>query len=132
MPRELFDPETPFEVVESELPGVDDPDPEVVYTVRSIDDRTYNGILDKHTPPARFNKQTHQKEEQPADMQAVYDDCVDYLLMDWRGVVSKGAPVACERANKLRLDNVVRTALFKVARLNRKAEQRADSFRAAS
>ena len=136
MPRELFDDDNaPFEIAETDLDGVDNPDAGVVYTIRSLSDETYETLEAKHRPPARYNPKTHQKEPQPMSREqneAMFSDCLDYLLVGWSGVLHKGQPAPCERALKNKLDGPTRLALFKAARLNRKVQARAESFRGAA
>lgn len=129
MPRELFDDDARIVVRETDLEDVTRPDPDVTYTIRHITEEKWRELQKRHTTYV-LNKQTGKRDPVVA-WDALSDDAVDYLLCEWTGIVSKGQPVPCERAFKLKLDGTVKAALFATARTNQtSAEDRSASFRA--
>jgi hypothetical protein len=128
MPRELFDDDARIVVKETDL-DLPKPDPDVTYTIRCISEEKWRDMQKGRTTYV-LNKQTGRREPN-VDWNALSDDAVDYLLLEWEGITAKGKPVPCERGYKLRLDGVVKAQLFELARTNQtSAEDRAHSFRA--
>jgi hypothetical protein len=132
MPRELHDDE-PFVLKETDIPEVINADPEVSYTVRPLSTAKFRELQKKNTKPV-VNKATRSMESD-VNGEGLTDDLIDYVIVDWTGIVSKGQPAECSRANKLRLDGQVKSGLIGVAGLNRIQAAPADterSFRPAS
>lgn len=113
------DPGKPFEVRDADLEGVEDTDPDTVYTLRPLTRDTILEIEAKHTK-RRPNRVTHQMED-VLDQRAALEDKLDYILLDWAGVVyESGEPVPCTRDAKLACINGARqVALFRLADVNR-------------
>lgn len=130
MPLQLLSEDTIFEVKDSDLVGVSDPCEDVSYKVRQLPQPVAREIAKKHTK-SRPNPQTHRMEERQ-DADGILDDAIDYILVDWAGVVmADGATAECSRTNKLSgLDATRKRALGEIAASNRSAgEGRAESFR---
>ena len=121
-----------LDVADSKLEGVDDGDPETVYTIRPLTQRIIDDIRARHTRSV-LNKVTHRKES-VTDDRAMAEDLLDYLLVSWSGVLFKASrePVPCTKDYKIQALAGTRVeALFKLAGINEveRAEVRAASFR---
>ena len=130
MPLQLFDPDERRDVVDADLPGVVDGDRETVYVIRPIGVDDHRAIVKRNTKQV-IDRASHQKVPM-TDYGAVNDDVLDFILVEWRGVLFRGEPVPCERVHKVKLDPVRRQALADVAGMNqiaRAPEVRAESFR---
>jgi hypothetical protein len=127
---ELLTEDDRITVLDTDLDGVTDPDSEAAYVLRPLTPEQSRKLRKQHTTFV-INKRTHTKDPQVND-DAFADDLIDYVLVDWSGMVSKGQPLPCERAYKLRLDFVRKAALLGLAggnRTERAQERRAESFR---
>jgi len=130
MPVQLLDSDERREVSDAALIGVTDGDPETVYVIRSIGIDEHRAIAKRHTTEI-LDRRSHQKVPE-TNYHAVVDDVLDFVLVDWRGILFRGQPVPCERAYKLKLDYVRKQALSDLAGMNqiqRAPEVRAESFR---
>lgn len=130
MPRSLHDEAATFEVKEADIPEVVNPDPDVTYTVRPLTTTKFRELQKKNTKPV-VNKATRAMEEQ-VNGENLADDLIDWVIAGWVGIVDRGQPAECSRANKLRLDGQVKQGLIGVAGLNRIEEapaKREESFR---
>lgn len=120
-----------IEVKDDELEGVEDGDPGTTYVVRPLTQRVIDEIRQRHTRQV-INKITHRKDA-VTDDRAMAEDLLDYLLMDWSGVLFKTTrqPVPCTKDYKVQALAGARVeALFKLAGVNEveRAEVRAASF----
>lgn len=130
MPRQLQTEDATFEVRESDLDEIADPDPEVVYVLRELTTRKWRELNKAHTT-RKPNKRTGRMED-VQDAEGFADALVDYVIADWRGIIDGGQPAPCTTANKMRLDGVVKSALVGRAGLTqivREPEQTEQSFR---
>lgn len=130
MPRQLHTEDATFEVAETEIADIPEPDPSVVYVLRELTTHKWRELKRQHTT-RRPNKQTRQMED-VLDDEGFSDALVDYVLVDWRGIVDRNGPADCTRENKLRLDGVIKSALVGHAGLTqivKEPEQQAQSFR---
>ena len=129
MPVELKDADDRIIVKDSEV--VQDGDPDTTYTLQPLFVETHREITRVHTEHV-LNKRTHQREPR-INWEAVADDLIDHVLVDWVGIVHKGQPLPCERVYKLKLDAARRDALLEKAGYNEvlksPQERRAESFR---
>ena len=117
------------EIKDSDL--VPDGDKETVYKIRHITIEKNREVVKRHTRKVP-NRRTHTQDS-VTDYEAVGDELLDYVLVDWSGVVSDGTPLPCTTDNKLLLDGVRRAALLEKAGMNEvqaAPERRAESFRA--
>lgn len=133
MPRSLHDESSTFEVKESDIPEVMNADPDVSYTVRPLSTTKFREFQKKHTRLVP-NKQTRGMESD-VNGEALADDLIDWVIAGWSGILDKGQPADCSKANKLRLDGQVKQGLIGVAGLNRIEAAPAEterSFRPAS
>lgn len=127
MPVHLFDADERVTVADSDL--VPDGDPETTYTIRLMGIEDHRAIVKARTVDV-VNRHTHQKEPK-TDWAAVADDVIDFVLVEWAGLLWRGQPVPCIREQKLRLDAVRRGALNDRAGMNqiaRAPEVRVESF----
>jgi hypothetical protein len=130
MPLQLLSGETVITVLDRDLPGVAGPCEDVTYKVRQLPQAVAREIGKRHTRKVA-NPSTHRMEEQQ-DTDAILDDAIDYILVEWSGVVMPdGTPAPCSRENKLQgLDATRKKQLAEIAASNRTAaEVRAESFR---
>lgn len=128
MALELMTDDT-VEVRETDLPGIPQPDPDVVYTVRKLPPHTHREILKRHTR-SEFVRGVGR---QPVvDTDALTDDLIDHVVVEWRGIQLRGEPAPCTRELKVKgLDWERKKALLDRAGANesaRAAERRAESF----
>lgn len=119
----LLDADTRIEVLDSELPNVNDGDPDVVYVLRQVTPAAQRS-LQKRVP----NKRTGQMD---IDVALTVDAVLDYALVEWRGVLFDGTPAPCDHTNRMLLDFGRRQALALAASTNRQTtvEQKEASFR---
>lgn len=130
MALQLIDADDRFDVKDSDLPGVVGGDPDTTYTLRPIAVDDHRRITKERTKQVP-NRRTHQNEP-VTDFDAVNDDVLDFVLVDWSGILFRGQPVPCAREHKLKLDGPRRIALSNLAGMNqirRAPEVRAESFR---
>lgn len=130
MALELLTEDDRITVKDTDLESVSDPDKDAYYVLRPLTPEKSRALRKSHTTYV-INKRTHAKEPQ-VDDDAFADDLIDYVLVDWGGMVSKGQPLPCDRAYKLRLDFVRKAALLGIAggnRTEREQERHAESFR---
>lgn len=131
MPRQLQTDDATFEVRETDLDEITDPDPDVVYICQELTTRRWRELNRQYTKRVP-NKLTRRMDEQ-LDSEAFADALVDFVVQDWRGIVEPGGAAApCTRENKLRLDGAIKSALIGRAGLTqivREPEDRAQSFR---
>lgn len=121
MPRQLQTDGATFEVREDALDDLQHADPDVVYICRELTTTKWRELQRQHTRKV-LNKATKQMEN-VTDNEAFSDAIVDYVLMDWRGIVERGGAAApCTTGNKLRLDGVVKAALVGKAGLSQIVE----------
>src|SRR5688572_20337575 len=99
MARQLHDESTAFPVKESDLPDVLNPDPEVTYSVRPLSTAKFRELQKKNTRMVP-NKQTRQMDPE-LNAEHFADDLIDHVIEGWSGIVDKGQPAECSRANKL-------------------------------
>lgn len=133
MPRSLQDESEHFDVKESELPDVINADPDVSYTVRPLTTDKFRELQKRNTKLV-VNKASRSMEKE-LNGEGLADDLIDHVLAGWVGIVSKGQPAECTRANKLRLDGQVKGGLIAIAGLNRieaAPAAKEESFRPAS
>lgn len=109
-------------------------DPEATYTLRRITSADHERLRQpyvKHT----FNRQTHKREEVPMakeDAEAFSNVLIDFVLVDWSGILFGETPAPCDAAHKAKLDGPRKIALVRAAMMNevdREAARR-ESFRA--
>lgn len=119
-----------FDVCDTELQGVTDGDPDVMYTVKRLDPKTHRAMTKARTKK-EFVRGVGQVDK--LDARELADDILDYILVGWRGVLLKGEPAPCTREFKIGgLDFTRRAALVERAGMNeidRAPERRAESFR---
>jgi NAD-dependent oxidoreductase involved in siderophore biosynthesis len=131
MPRQLQSDDYTFEVKETELDDVQDADPQVVYVLRELTTKKWRELNKTHSRKMP-NKATKRMED-VVDQEAFADAIVDYVLVDWRGIVERGGnPAPCTTENKHRLDGVLKAALVGRAGLSQivqASEARDASFR---
>jgi hypothetical protein len=131
MPLQLLSPDTLLEVRDVDLPDVASPCEDVTYTVRQMSPAIAREMAKKHTK-RRPNSTTHRMEE-ILDREALGEDVIDYVLVNWTGVLMPdGTPAPCTAEHKSQgLDGARKIALANIAGSNavREAEARADSFR---
>ena len=124
MALQLLDGESRFDVRDTELANVIEPDPDVLYAVRQILPATHRQIQQRCLKP---NPQTHRMEP---DEEATIDALVDYAVVDWTGWLLRGEPAPCTKEHKTLLDRGRKLALIAKACSNRQTtQQREDSFR---
>lgn len=130
MPVQLLDADDRIVVKDSELVGVANGDPETTYTLRPIATDDHRAIMKANTTEV-VDRRSHQKVPQ-VDWAGVNDATLDFVLLEWSGILVKGQPAACTREHKLRLDATRRQALTDLAGMNqiaRAPEVREESFR---
>lgn len=115
-------------ITDAEL--VPEGDKETSYDLRHLTTEKHREIVKANTSKVP-NKRTHQRDD-VVDWEAVSDDLLDYAIAGWSGIVSKGEPLPCVKANKLLLDGPRKSAILERAGMNEIAaapERRAESFR---
>jgi hypothetical protein len=132
MALELLNEEQRVEVADTALDGLIGPaDADVFYTVRPIPIELNRQMRRKHTKVSRPNG----IREETFDESGFYDDALDYVLVEWRGLTVHGQPAPCTRENKVKgLDGHRKNALLILSGINRPqmvAEARERSFRIA-
>jgi hypothetical protein len=103
---------------------------ETAFTIRFLTIEKHRELVKQFTKPIA-NKRTHVMEH-VTDWEAVADAQFEYVLVDWRGVTLKGAPIPCTTDFKKLVDATRRSALLVKAGLNEvqaAPERRAESFR---
>lgn len=117
-----------FTVADVDLP-VPNGDRDVVYTLRPLTRSVRRNVTDKHTR-SKPNPQTGRM-DLITDGDAVTDDIIDHVLMDWTGILCDGQPAPCTRENKVQLDPVRLRALIERAGMTQAAREVAvaESFR---
>lgn len=119
-----------FEVADVDL-SIPNPTEGVVYTLRPLPKKVRDEINAKHRK-RELNPQAHRMEWVTNGDAASYD-ALDYVLVDWRGIVwSDGTPLECTREHKIEhLDQPRQVALIHKAGLLQAAQDGAvaDSFR---
>lgn len=101
-------------------------DKETVFTLRKITPEKQRELRKRHTRPGNYRRHESINDE------ALQDDLIDYIVAAWSGVVSSGQVVPCERAYKLRLDVVRKSAMLEravIAEVVEVEEARDKSFR---
>jgi hypothetical protein len=129
MALSLIDPSAPIVVKDSELDGIVGGDPEVTYTLKPIAVEDHRKLQKTYTKQA-IDRRTHQKVDE-VDFEGLADATLDFILVDWSGILIQGQPAPCVKANKLKLDGPRRVALTGMAGMNqiaRSPEVRAESF----
>lgn len=119
-----------FTVKDSEL--VSGGDGETSYTVRAITREVKKSLEAKHTSQIP-NRRTHQMDS-VLNNEAYFDDLLDYVLVDWSGILLGSEPVPCERDHKLKLDVARCMALLERAGMSQIQEggaSKSASFRVA-
>jgi hypothetical protein len=104
-------------------------DPETIYQVRHITPKKHAEIVKQNTTRMP-NRRTHVPDD-VIDWAKVSIALLDYALVDWSGVTSKGQPLPCTLDYKLLLDGPRRSRLLELAGMNEVAaapEVRAESF----
>lgn len=131
MPRQLQSDDYTFEVKETELDDVQDADPQVVYVLRELTTKKWRELNKTHS--RKMPNKVTKRMEDVVDQEAFADAIVDYVLVDWRGIVERGgSPAPCTTENKHRLDGVLKAALVGKAGLSQivqASEARDASFR---
>lgn len=117
MARALHNDDTTFTVKETDIPDVQQADPDVTYEVRALTTAKFRELQRKNTRPVP-NKATRQMVDE-VNGEKLADDLIDHVIAGWAGIVDKGQPAPCTRENKLRLDGQVKQGLIGVAGLNR-------------
>jgi hypothetical protein len=86
--------EDTFEVQDTDI--IANGDPDVSYTIRRLSVPKLREIYE------RLRRKANVKRNGEVDALELSDEEVDYALVDWKGIVdAKGAPLACDRQNKL-------------------------------
>lgn len=117
-----------FPVREADLELTIKADKDAVYWVRPITVTVYRELFKANTRKV-INKQMHRKEDE-TDRQALSDAMLDYAIVKWEGIISRGQPVPCTLEHKLRLPAEVQAALVDLAQSGQQTpEARAESFR---
>ena len=131
MPRQLQSDDYTFEVKETELDDVQDADPQVVYVLCELTTKKWRELNKTHS--RKMPNKVTKRMEDVVDQEAFADAIVDYVLVDWRGIVERGgSPAPCTTENKHRLDGVLKAALVGKAGLSQivqASEARDASFR---
>lgn len=109
-----------FDVRDTDL-GVPNGDAETVYTLRPLTRDTVKEILGRHQRQ-QANPRTQQMETVfvTGGQEKSNEDMLDYVLVDWTGILCGGVPVPCEREHKLKLDALRMFALIDQAGLSQK------------
>ncbi len=131
MPVHLFDPDARLTVKDADLPGIQQGDPETVYTIRQLDTATHVELIKACTEDKGFDRSTHQRKKE-LNGPKLSDSLLDYVLVGWTGIVFKGQPVPCVLEHKVKLDALRKAAILEMAGLNTvesPAEVQATSFR---
>jgi len=134
MPRQLQTDDYTFWIAETDL-HIDtdgwESDPEVKYELRELTTAAWRRIHKTYTK-RKPNKSARIMEEE-TDGDAFADAMVDYVLVNWSGIIERGGtPAPCTTANKLRLDSIVKAALISRAGLTQLVQAdaiREESFR---
>lgn len=123
MALQLLNVSTTITVRDADLEDVAHGDPDTRYTIRQITPAQNREVAKRHTVTRRTGPET--------DYQAVLDDLLDLVLVDWSGIEDGGVPMPCTREHKLRLDQPRKQAIVMLAAQNRiaRAEVRDASFR---
>lgn len=124
------DDETTVTVREGDLPKLDDPDPDVTYTIRLLPEKQFTAIRKAHTTTRPRKGQMVEE----VDERGLAAALIDYVITDWSGIVARDSDgqlvaVPCTPAAKIGLDPYVRGALVDFATKNQRVEGDADSFR---
>lgn len=130
MARQLQTEDATFEVRESDMEEIPEPDPEVVYVLRELTTKKWRELNRAHT--RRVPNKITKRMEDELNGEAFADALVDYVIADWRGIADRGQPAPCTTENKLRLDGVIKSALVGCAgltKITREGEDKAHSFR---
>jgi len=131
MPRQLQSDDYTFEVKETELDDVQNADPQVVYVLRELTTKKWRELNKSYSRKVP-NKVTKRMED-VLDQEAFADAIVEYVVVDWRGIVERGGtPAPCTTENKHRLDSVLKGALVSKAgqtQIVEASEARDASFR---
>lgn len=131
MALNLLDGDRRITVKDSDLKDVEGGDPDTTYTVRQIPPAVNRQMAKTHTRPV-INGKTGAREQQ-VDNIGLVDDLLDYALLEWTGILLKGAPAPCVREHKELLDYPRKVALLSLAGMNQvEADRRDQSFRSAS
>ena len=108
-------------VLDSELDGVTNGDPETTYTLRTLTTDKVRALR-KPYQRERMNPRTHQREELPLtddDTAAYALDLLDYAIVGWSGILYQGQPLECVRQHKDLLDSSRKSGVLAAAGLNR-------------
>lgn len=116
----LIDEDEQFTLTDVDLMGQDG-DKDTSYTLRQISTDTQDAIQKKHTKEV-WDRKTHMKVKE-VDGLALADALIDYVLVDWKGVVYRGQPVPCVLEYKKRLDAVRRTQMLERAGVNQVTDE---------
>lgn len=94
----LKDASQPFWVKECDVPGVTNGDPTVEYEIRIVTRTAAKEIATRNVV-----KEIDPHQRRVVDVVKTDDidlDLLDYVLVNWRGIVSDGEPVACTTESK--------------------------------
>ncbi len=125
----LIDEDEQFTITDLELMGSDG-DKDTAYTLRQVSTDTQDAYTKKFTKES-FDRKTHMRVKE-IDGLALADALIDYVLVDWTGVIFKGQPVPCTLTFKKRLDAARRTLMLERAGVNQRTEEAktpAETFR---
>jgi hypothetical protein len=129
----LIDEDERITVTDVDLVGRAEGDPNTSYTIRPITRDTYDVFRKKHTKP-EWKRHVHTKE---LDEMGFTDSVIEYVLVDWTGVVFRGQAVPCTLEYKKRLDSERSGRLLDKAGFNqvqdaaeKEEARKAESFRA--
>jgi hypothetical protein len=126
MARQLHVENETFEIAETDLVGLSQPDPEVFYTLRPLTTQKFRELDAKNTKP-QPNKRTGGM-DLVRDDNAREDDIIDFIVKDWRGITANGQAAECTRDNKIKgMDPQIKTALINAAGTNRRTQAEKDS-----
>jgi hypothetical protein len=127
----LKNPEQTFTVRESDVPGVDNGDPDVTYTLRLVTRTAAKAIGQRRT-----EKKLDPQSRRFVDVVNTEDidlDLIDYAIVDWAGIVSDGIVVPCDAESKRAFAEqnlgISRALVSLACETPRAEEERAASFR---
>lgn len=97
MAVQLLNDDDTFVVTDADL--IEDGDPKTVYTLRHLTTQKHRAFMKRHT------RGTRRTGEEKVNGDALTDDILKWVLVNWTGVVDRGQPVPCTDDYKLMLDS---------------------------